>query len=136
MPAFRKSSRFFRAGWLGRRGYSLLCNPGVRPKGGCHRYTVLIHINGRGGRSMRERFRKASRWLSVAAVAGMLCLPAQSFGSSIASKDIVPADGTTGQNVTTGNGVKTGHIQDGAVTTTKIVDWAVIASKIADGAVT
>lgn len=55
---------------------------------------------------LRERFRKASWWLSVVAVAGMLCLPAQSFGSSIASKDIIPADGTTGQDVTTGSGIK------------------------------
>lgn len=85
---------------------------------------------------MSERFQKASRWFSVAAVAGMLCLPAQSFAGYTLSRDIVPADGTTGQSVTTGSGIKTGHIQNGAVTSLKIAAGAVTVTQIADGAVT
>ncbi len=85
---------------------------------------------------MKKRVLKVSQLWSVLAITAMLSLPAQSFGLSVASKDIVPADGTTGQDVTTGSGVKTGHIQDGAVTTPKIVDGAVTNSKIVDGSVT
>jgi len=55
---------------------------------------------------------------------------------SILSQHIKEADGTTGQDTNTGSGIKTGHIQDGAVTTGKIVDGAVTTPKIADGAVT
>lgn len=65
---------------------------------------------------------------------------------NILSQHIQEADGTSGQNTNTGSGVKTGHIQDsaiteakvadGAVTTTKIGDSAVTTGKIADGAVT
>ncbi len=40
------------------------------------------------------------------------------------------ADGTSGQNTNSGSGVKTGHIQDSAVTTTKIANGAVTASKL------
>jgi len=72
---------------------------------------------------MERRFLKVSRWLSALAVAGMLWLPVQGFGAiTVTSKDIVPADGTSGQDVTVGNGIKTGHIQDGAVATSKIAD--------------
>lgn len=39
---------------------------------------------------------------------------------SVGSPQIIIADGTTGQDVTTGTGVKTTHIQDGAVTSTKL----------------
>ncbi|MBI5205084.1 MAG: hypothetical protein HZA11_09220 [Nitrospirae bacterium] len=55
---------------------------------------------------------------------------------SILSQHIKEADETTGQDTNTGSGIKTGHIQDGAVTTPKIVDGAVSTSKITDGAVT
>ncbi len=55
---------------------------------------------------------------------------------SILSQNIKEADGTTGQDTNSGSGIKTGHIQDGAITTPKIVDGAVSTSKIADGAVT
>ena len=86
---------------------------------------------------MKGRQKRVSRLLAVMAVMSMLCLPAQSFGTlTVSSKDIAPADGTTGQDVTTGNGVKTGHIQDGAVITSKIIDAAITTPKIADGAVT
>lgn len=49
---------------------------------------------------------------------------------SILSKHIKEADGTSGQNTNSGSGIKTGHIQDGAVTTTKIIDGAVTDAKI------
>lgn len=69
-------------------------------------------------------------------VATLLILPAQSFGAAVYSKDIVPSDGTTGQTLTTGSGVKTGHIQNEAVTAAKIANGAVTTAKVADGAVT
>lgn len=85
---------------------------------------------------MKRRFLKVSRWLPVMVVVGMLWLPAQGFGAlTVTSKDIVSADGTSGQDVMAGNGVKTGHIQDGAVTTSKIIDGAVTSTKIGAGAV-
>jgi len=49
---------------------------------------------------------------------------------SVLSHDIREADGTSGQNTNSGSGVKTGHIQDGAVTGAKIADGAVTDSKI------
>ena len=55
---------------------------------------------------------------------------------SVLSHDIKEADGTSGQDTNTGSGIKTGHIQDGAVTTSKIIDGAVTTPKINDGAIT
>jgi hypothetical protein len=49
---------------------------------------------------------------------------------AIESQHIKEADGTSGQDTNTGSGVKTGHIQDGAVTTSKIFDGAVTDAKI------
>lgn len=49
---------------------------------------------------------------------------------SILSQHIKEADGTTGQDTNTGSGIKTGHIQDGAVTTSKIANGAVTAPKL------
>lgn len=50
----------------------------------------------------------------------------------IESGHIAEADGVTGQDTNTGTGIKTGHIQDGAVTSTKITDGAVTSGKIDD----
>ena len=74
------------------------------------------------------------------------CVPTQSFAvvgsNQVVSSSIRPADGTSGQSLTTGSGVKTGHIQNGAITTSKIAAGAVTdaqitgpisASKISDG---
>ncbi len=55
---------------------------------------------------------------------------------SITSQHIKEADGTSGQDTNSGSGIKTGHIQDEAVTTNKVVNGAVTTNKIADGAVT
>lgn len=48
----------------------------------------------------------------------------------VLSQHIKEADGTSGQNTNSGSGIKTGHIQDGAITTPKIVDGAVTDAKI------
>lgn len=62
-------------------------------------------------------------------VAAMMLLPAQGF-AVVGSAQIAPADGTTGQSLSTGSGIKTGHIQDGAVTTSKIASGAVTDENI------
>lgn len=49
---------------------------------------------------------------------------------SVLSHDIKEADGTSGQATNSGSGVKTGHIQNSAVTTTKIADYAITAPKL------
>lgn len=71
----------------------------------------------------------------VVAVAVLLLNPVFGTAATIHSSSIYPADGTTGQSLTTGDGVKTGHIQDGAITSQKLADGAVTASKIANGAI-
>ena len=57
-------------------------------------------------------------------------------GDNVLSENIKEADGTTGQDTNSGSGVKTGHIQDGAVTSSKLTNGSVTSPKIADGAVT
>jgi hypothetical protein len=54
----------------------------------------------------------------------------------VKSANIKEADGTTGQKTNIGSGIKTGHIQNAAVTTAKLKANAVATAKIADGAVT
>ena len=49
---------------------------------------------------------------------------------SVLSGDIKEADGTSGQDTNSGSGIKTGHIQDSAVTNDKIADGAVNAQKL------
>lgn len=57
----------------------------------------------------------------MAGVGVMLCMSTQVFAAGfVNSSVIIPADGTTGQSLTTGAGIKTGHIQDGAVTASKL----------------
>jgi hypothetical protein len=51
----------------------------------------------------------------------------------ITSKMIIKADGTTDQNIKIGTGIKTPHIQDGAVTESKLGDNSVTSAKIKDG---
>lgn len=82
---------------------------------------------------MKNRFMA----LSIAVLA---CLGSPAFASvsddQVTSQKIREADGTSGQNTNSGSGVKTGHIQDGAVTTSKIAVSAVTSSVIAGAAVT
>ena len=52
------------------------------------------------------------------------------LNDEVTSIKLKEADGTSGQNTNGGSGVKTGHIQDGAITTSKIVDEAVTDAKI------
>ncbi len=54
----------------------------------------------------------------------------------VTSQKIKEADGTSAQNTNSGSGVKTNHIQNSAVTSTKIADGAVTTSKIPASAVT
>ncbi|MBI4837755.1 MAG: hypothetical protein HY806_01090 [Nitrospirae bacterium] len=53
----------------------------------------------------------------------------------VLSQYINEADGTSGQNTNSGSGIKTGHIQDNAVTTSKVADGAVTTQKITDSAI-
>ncbi|HWR97480.1 MAG TPA: hypothetical protein VN317_03590 [Candidatus Methanoperedens sp.] len=54
----------------------------------------------------------------------------------VTSQKLKEADGTSGQNTNSGSGVKTNHIQDGAVTASKVADGAINAPKLLDGSVT
>lgn len=54
---------------------------------------------------------------------------------NVLSNNLRDADGTTGQDSTRGSGVKTPHLQDGAVTAPKLAPGAVSASALAAGAV-
>lgn len=54
---------------------------------------------------------------------------------AVTSVKLSEADDTSGQSTNTGSGVKTNHIQDDAVTNTKLADGSVNAAKIAAGAV-
>lgn len=86
------------------------------------------------------------RSLFVLLLAASLVSRAGADEGKLLSALIEEADGTSGQNTKAGSGIKTGHIQNGAVTGAKIADEAVtyraIApnsvanSKIIDGAVT
>lgn len=59
-------------------------------------------------------------------------LPAHAVkNDEILSQHIKEADGASGQNTNAGAGVKTGHIQDSAITAAKIADGAVTPAKLA-----
>lgn len=76
---------------------------------------------------------KLSTWLPIVLIM-FLTLPLNVFANvandQVLSQHIKEADGTSDQNTNSGSGVKTGHIQDGAVTTGKIIDGAVTDAKI------
>lgn len=77
------------------------------------------------------------RMLSLFVIcAAILLAVTPALAARIDSVEIMPADGVTGQDIQSGDGVKTGHIQDGAVTNAKIADAAITEAKLADGAVT
>src|SRR6266567_4032675 len=74
---------------------------------------------------MRRIGNRAVSWLVAATVMALLSpvsmlFAAQNGSNTVNSAAIIAADGTSGQTLTTGNGVKTGHIQDGAVTASKL----------------
>lgn len=83
--------------------------------------------------------KKLAAMLSIAILAVPVAAHAGSspIGANLViSSSIKAADGTTGQTLTTGSGVKTGHIQDGAITSAKIAAGQVGTAALADGAVT
>jgi len=82
--------------------------------------------------------RKALMILSIMAAAALFntTVFASVNDDQVTSQKIKEADGTSGQDTNSGSGVKTGHIQDTAVTNSKIADNAVTTGKLADGSVT
>jgi len=81
--------------------------------------------------------RKVSLFLVVIFIFSLLSTDVLALSNDqVLSENIEEADGTSGQDTNSGSGVKTGHIQDDAVTTGKIVDGAITTSKITDNAVT
>ena len=83
---------------------------------------------------------KLSSVAFTAVVSSLVWLSAQpalaQTADSILSKHIKEADGTTGQDTNNGSGIKTGHIQNGAVTSAKLAPGAVSGAAIVAGAVT
>ncbi|MGE5894641.1 MAG: hypothetical protein ACM34I_11345 [bacterium] len=73
---------------------------------------------------------RSSLVLAVIFAFSLFSSAAFAASDNILSGNIKEADGTTGQNTNTGAGVKTGHIQNNAITTDKIADGAVTDSKI------
>lgn len=74
---------------------------------------------------MRRIGSRAVSWLVAVAVTAVLSPVSMSFAAqngpdTINSAAIIAADGVSGQTLTTGSGVKTSHIQDGAVTASKL----------------
>ncbi|GAB7025552.1 right-handed parallel beta-helix repeat-containing protein [Geotalea toluenoxydans] len=71
---------------------------------------------------------------AVLMIVASMSLPVESLAvigpNQVVSSSIRPADGTSGQDVTVGTGIKRGHIQDAAVTGSKIADGAVTDTKI------
>lgn len=98
----------------------------LRSLNGLNRCAVIEpHNSNRGGSQMRRIGSRAASWLVAAAVTAMLSplsmsFAAQNGANTVNSAAIIAADGTSGQTLTTGSGVKTGHIQDGAVTASKL----------------
>ena len=85
--------------------------------------------------------RKLTSFIGILAI-GSLCFSSNALAlkpDDVLSEHIMEADGTSGQDTGTGSGIKTGHIQDGAVTDAKISDVAMakvtgLATALADKA--
>ncbi len=74
--------------------------------------------------------------LFISVLALCLASPKPIKAITIRSADIAPADGTSGQVLATGSGVKTGHIQDLAVTGAKIAAGTITSGNIDNGQIT
>jgi hypothetical protein len=77
--------------------------------------------------------------ISIALIGFIALITGIAYGAlndGILSQHVKEADGTSGQDTNAGSGIKTGHIQNGAITANKMKQGAVKSGKIADGAVT
>ncbi len=84
-----------------------------------------------------SKLRSAAFTVVVSSLMGLSAQPVWAqTADSILSKHVKEADGTTGQDTNNGSGIKTGHIQNGAVTGAKLASGAISGSAIAAGAVT
>src|SRR4051794_10846211 len=86
----------------------------------------------------------------VALMAGLLLFPAVCFGATVSANSVnsaavIAADNTSGQTLTTGSGIKTGHIQNKAITNAKLfgnisgaklMNATITGAKIANGTIT
>jgi len=72
----------------------------------------------------------------VTSVALLTLIQHAHAADTVLSVDIKEADGTSGQNANTGAGIKTSHLQNNAVTGSKLATSAVTTTKIAPGAIT
>jgi hypothetical protein len=73
--------------------------------------------------------------VTSAKIANEAVTSAKIADGAVTSAKIAKADGSSGQDIGTGTGVKTDHLQDGAVTEAKLADGAVTSDKIAKGAI-
>lgn len=80
--------------------------------------------------------RGSSRIILIACVLASADVTSAQSNDSILSRHVREADGTSGQDTNSGAGIKTGHIQNAAVTAPKLAAGAVGAAAIVDGAVT
>lgn len=80
------------------------------------------------------------RTLKTLLAAAALAAPALTLASvandEVTSQKLKEADGTASQDTNSGSGVKTGHIQNRAVTGAKLADGAVGSTQLGSGAVT
>ncbi|MHB8895175.1 MAG: collagen-like triple helix repeat-containing protein [Candidatus Geothermincolia bacterium] len=74
--------------------------------------------------------------LCLSVLAFAFVFPKPLIALTVDSAEIAPADGTSGQVLTTGNGVKTGHIQNLAVTGDKIAAGTITTGNIGNNQIT
>lgn len=74
-------------------------------------------------------------WITTTEIADGAVTASKLSDLAVTSSKIAKADGATGQDLSEGDGIKTGHIQDGAVTRAKVSDGAITNAKLGDGSV-